>query len=74
MENLNYLFHIFCEDKKQRRNLDVAHSLRMCSEDCDFYHDQKTTRVSKCTAVIEKSAPSDVKFKQPAKDQDWTRT
>ena len=54
MENLNYLFDIFCDDKKQRRNLEVAHGLSMGNEDYDFYNDQKTTIVSKCTAVTEK--------------------
>ena len=36
----------------------------MCSNDCEFHNDQKTTRDSTCTAVTEKLTPSKVKFKQ----------
>ena len=64
-EKLDYLFDIFCEDKRQRRILEAAHCLRMCSKDYEFYNNQKTSRISKCTSVLEKLTPStDVKFKQ----------
>ena len=43
--------------------MEAAHGLRMSSKDYEFYNDQKTTRVSKCTSVVEKLTPSDVKFK-----------
>ena len=36
----------------------------MCSKDYEFYNNQKTTGISKCTSVLEKLTPSDVKFKQ----------
>ena len=64
VEKLDHLFDIFCEDKRQRRILEAAHGLRMCSKDYEFYNNQKTTRISKCTSVLEKLTPSDVKFKQ----------
>ena len=44
--------------------LEAAHGLRKCSKDCGFHNDQKATRGSKCTAMTEKLAPSEVKFKQ----------
>ena len=64
VEKLDYLFDIFCEDKRQRRILEAAHGRRICSKDYEFYNNQKTTRISKCTSVLEKLTPSDVKFKQ----------
>ena len=64
VEKLDHLFDIFCEDKRQRRILEAAHGLRMCSKDYEFYNNQKTTKISKCTSVLEKLTPSDVKFKQ----------
>ena len=44
--------------------LKAAHGLRKCSKDCGFHNNHKATRGSKCTAVTENLAPSEVKFKQ----------
>ena len=44
VEKSDDLFDIFYEDRKQRRNLEVAHGHRMRSKDYNFYNDQKTTR------------------------------
>ena len=54
MEKMDILFDISREENKQRCYLEERYRLCMRNKDYDFYNDQKTTRIAKRTAAVEK--------------------
>ena len=53
MNDTNKLFDIFCEDRKQRRELEEEHMLQMTEDSFKFYDDQKGPRKAECLSAID---------------------
>ena len=64
LSDIEELFDVFCNDKKQLRKLEELHKLRMNETDFGFYRDQKGPRKEKCLDVVENLEQSDLNFIQ----------
>ena len=64
LSDIEELFHIFCNDQKQRRKLEEINKLKMNKDDFAFYVDQISPRKRKCLDVIEPIDQSDINFLQ----------
>ena len=63
LSDIYTLFNIFCHDREQRR-IQEEHKLRMNNSDLAFYHNQSSSRISKCLSVVENPSSSDINFQK----------
>ena len=64
LRDIEELFDIFCNDKKQRRKLEEINKLKMNEDDFAFYEHQIDPRKRKCLDVAEPIDQSDINFLQ----------
>ena len=62
LSDIEELFDVFCNDKKQLQKLEELHKLRMNETDFGFYRYQKGPRKVKCLDVVENLEQSDLNF------------
>ena len=63
LRDIEELFDIFCNDRKQRRKLEEI-KLKMNEDDLAFYENQIGSRKRKCLDVVEPIDKSDINFLQ----------
>ena len=59
MANINSLFDIYCEDTKQRSEVEKSNGLKMTKKDFSFYLDRETERKQKPLNLLKAFQPSD---------------
>ena len=58
MADIDLLFDIHCEGRKQSSKIKELYGLKMTKKDFNFYVDQKTERKQKCLNLVEACQPS----------------